>query len=339
VANRQDWIALIRQLATKYHVDPRAALAVASAEGLSGAAGDNNTSWGPFQLHVGGALPAGRDRAWAESPAGIDYALRQIAGVAKGLSGPAAIEAIVRQFERPADPTGEIARASQAYGSFAGGPPPIPHAAPGIPPVPTSAPVRQIPAHVLNVVNQSLSGTLGETNPDALEPMKLPTFVPRSAPSPAPRPTPRTTVASATAARPAQAGSEFTTVDAEGAPDANGVRHHAAYDWMLGGDNPVPALLGGTVIEAKPSRGSSGQVYGGTVKVQTTDGRVLVYRHVNPNVRVGQKVQAGQAVARVVRWLDNPKSSHAHVELWKTLQGGYKFDNMLDPLSLIGGAQ
>lgn len=179
MANRQDWIALIRQLATKYGVDPRAALAVASSEGLSGGVGDAGTSYGPFQLHRGGALPAGRDRVWAESPAGIEYALRQIAGVAKGLSGPAAIEAIVRKFERPADPTGEIARASQAYGSFAGGGG-APVAAPGVPAV---APVRQIPTHVLSVVNQSLAGALpGEASPVVQQPLKLPTFVPRRAP-------------------------------------------------------------------------------------------------------------------------------------------------------------
>ena len=55
--------------APRYGVDPAAALAVAAQEGLSGRVGDAGTSFGPFQLHRGGALPAGRGRAWAESNA------------------------------------------------------------------------------------------------------------------------------------------------------------------------------------------------------------------------------------------------------------------------------
>ena len=120
MAYRADWTRYIRQRAAKYGVDPQAALAVASREGLSGAVGDQGTSFGPFQLHVGGALPAGRGRAWAESPAGIDYALGQMGGVARGLRGPQAVNAIVRRFERPADPNAEVAGAIGALGSFGG---------------------------------------------------------------------------------------------------------------------------------------------------------------------------------------------------------------------------
>jgi murein DD-endopeptidase MepM/ murein hydrolase activator NlpD len=135
---------------------------------------------------------------------------------------------------------------------------------------------------------------------------------------------------------PKNTGSQFSTVDAEGAPDARGVHHHAAYDWMLGPDKPVPALGGGVVVEAKPSRGNSGQVFGGTVKIQMANGQVIVYRHVNPNVRVGQKVAPGQQVAAVTHWNDNPSSSHTHLEVWKTLGGGYRYENMLDPTKIFG---
>ena len=114
------WIPYIRQGALARVLDPDAVLAVAGVEGLSGAPGDNNTSWGPFQLHVGGALPQGRDRKWAESQAGINYALDQIAGVAKGLKGQQAIKAIVTRFERPAKPQAEIERALATYRSGAG---------------------------------------------------------------------------------------------------------------------------------------------------------------------------------------------------------------------------
>lgn len=113
-----DWEAYIRSRAARYGVDPVAALAVASVEGLSGGRGDQGTSAGPFQLHRGGALPANRSYEWAESQEGIDYALSKIGQVAGGLKGKAAIAHIVRRFERPADPDGEIARAEAALGRF-----------------------------------------------------------------------------------------------------------------------------------------------------------------------------------------------------------------------------
>jgi len=115
------WRSYIRQGARKRGLDPQAVLAIAAVEGLSGAVGDQGTSYGPFQLHRGGALPAGQGRGWAESPAGIDYALNRIAGVARGLHGQQAIAAISRRFERPADPASEIAKASALYGRVGGG--------------------------------------------------------------------------------------------------------------------------------------------------------------------------------------------------------------------------
>lgn len=113
---KSDWVRQIKRLAPKYGLDAAAVLAVASAEGLGGGVGDAGTSFGPFQLHVGGALPKGKSRAWAESPAGIEYALRKISSVAKGLKGESAITAIVRQFERPARPGAEISKARSRYG-------------------------------------------------------------------------------------------------------------------------------------------------------------------------------------------------------------------------------
>ena len=108
----------IREQSVRRGLDPNAVLAVATVEGgFSGAIGDSGTSYGPFQLHVGGALPAGKSNAWARSKAGIDYALNSIAGVAKGLTGKAAISAIVTKFERPAAPRAEVAKAYSIYRS------------------------------------------------------------------------------------------------------------------------------------------------------------------------------------------------------------------------------
>lgn len=113
---------LISTLAQRYGVDPNAALAIASVEGgFNGAVGDNGTSFGPFQLHEGGALPNGRGSQWANSPAGIDYAMRHIASVAHGLHGQSAVAAISRGFERPANPSAEISKAMQRYGNVGGG--------------------------------------------------------------------------------------------------------------------------------------------------------------------------------------------------------------------------
>lgn len=116
----------IASMAQKMGLDPRAVLSVSMQEGLGGGIGDNGTSFGPFQMHVGGAFPqhiwemVGHDpqlaSRWAWSPQGIQYALSQIAGVAKGLKGQQAVEAIVRRFERPLNPNREAADAVAAYG-------------------------------------------------------------------------------------------------------------------------------------------------------------------------------------------------------------------------------
>lgn len=51
--------------------------------------------------------------------------MQRIAQVAKGLKGQDAVSAIVRQFERPADPNGEVAKASARYGHVTGGGPSV----------------------------------------------------------------------------------------------------------------------------------------------------------------------------------------------------------------------
>jgi len=106
-------------------IDPAAVLAVAQQEGgFWGAVGDQGTSFGPFQLHEGGALPSsvGNPKVWANSQAGIDYALAQIASATHGAKGLAAIEAQVNQFERPKQQlrAGEIQRAAAAYTGIQG---------------------------------------------------------------------------------------------------------------------------------------------------------------------------------------------------------------------------
>ncbi len=124
--------------------------------------------------------------------------------------------------------------------------------------------------------------------------------------------------------------SEFAFVEPQGAPDKNGVRHHAGLDWFAPTGTVVRAPAAGRIIEANPSVGTSGQVFGGTAKIQAGDRKVWIFRHVVPAVAVGARVTAGQPVAAVSRWDDGPE--HAHIEIRKTNEGGHVFENMLDPL-------
>ena len=115
--------------APQYQLDPNAVMVVAIQEGISGKVGDNGTSFGPWQLHQGGAYPSSAPQspdaanAWAWSPAGVDYALGRMQSVAGGLKGRQAVRALVYRFERPADPAKEYQQAVQALPASDGGPP------------------------------------------------------------------------------------------------------------------------------------------------------------------------------------------------------------------------
>lgn len=116
------WAQHITESSKRRGLDPDAVLAVAAVEGLSGGVGDGGNAFGPFQLNQAGGVITGRfksseeARAFAESPEGIEFALDHIEKVAKGKKGQDAINAIVHEFERPADPHGEVARALGVYG-------------------------------------------------------------------------------------------------------------------------------------------------------------------------------------------------------------------------------
>jgi hypothetical protein len=111
-------------------LDARAVIADVMGEGgFQGAVGDVSLggSYGPFQLFRGGAGAAAISRGyttpsglktWANTPAGIDYALRGIAAVAKGQTGATAIHNIVYKFEKPANPSAEVTRDIGYYSSL-----------------------------------------------------------------------------------------------------------------------------------------------------------------------------------------------------------------------------
>ena len=114
---------LIYAYSHQLRLDPYAVAAVSIAEGGGrfGAVGDNRTSYGPFQLHVGGALPPGWGPREANSPRGVLYAMQHMAASgAAGLHGLSAIRAIVTRFERPAAPGPEVSRSFATYGGWNG---------------------------------------------------------------------------------------------------------------------------------------------------------------------------------------------------------------------------
>ena len=125
-------------------------------------------------------------------------------------------------------------------------------------------------------------------------------------------------------------GSEFAVPDAQGADGPTGPLH-AGYDMFARADAPVRSPIAGTIVEVRESETTSGQIFGGVVKVQGADGQVWVFRHVEPvAVTEGMTVEAGRLLATVTPWTDG--APHAHIELWRTLEGGYNVPNMRDPL-------
>jgi murein DD-endopeptidase MepM/ murein hydrolase activator NlpD len=125
--------------------------------------------------------------------------------------------------------------------------------------------------------------------------------------------------------------SEFNVPDNEGAPGPHG-KVHAAKDWFAQNGTVVRAPVTGTVVQSKKSTTNKGQVFGGVVKIRGGDGKIWVFRHVDPRgVSEGDRVARGQVVATISQWLDGP--SHAHIEVWKKDEpDGYRVANMIDPM-------
>ena len=129
--------------------------------------------------------------------------------------------------------------------------------------------------------------------------------------------------------------SSFRYASAAGAADSEGTKRHAGMDWFAKVGTPVKSPVAGKIIEVKRSKGSGGKVFGGVVKVQGKDGKIFVFRHVDPTgLKVNQQVKAGFHIASVGKWDDG--SPHAHIEIWKGL-GDYKLSNMIDPYKYFGG--
>ena len=352
--------AIVR-IARNHGVDPVAALAVAMGEGgiRFGAVGDNNTSWGPFQLHRGGALPADKDAAWANSIPGIRYAIRTMANAgAKGLEGLDAINAIVRQFERPAAPDASVQNAWKRYqdpafrqtlmdavGPLPGQQPQMPGTQPQGAPTndlaraAALASMQRIAAGEKADPVRALSDLIVERQKTASTPSTQPgTTRPQIESNPA-RAGEQVTLPSGLVqpiAGKVPTTSAFGYVDPEGMPDKNGVKRHGAVDWFGKAGTGVRTPWAGEVVEVKASRGNTGQVFGGVVKVRDPiTGYVFVVRHIDPaKFKVGQEIDAGTVIGGITDWKSG--SPHAHIEIWRTLEGGYRHENAIDPVTLFG---
>lgn len=121
----------------------------------------------------------------------------------------------------------------------------------------------------------------------------------------------------------------FNLRDAQGAPSLDGNRYHSAVDIFAPGGSPVVSPVAGRVYQVDASRGWTGQVFGGVVRILEPSGVLWVLRHVEPCVSVGQEAIAGEAVASVTPWRDG--GPHLHLEIWRTPTGGYRHENMIDP--------
>lgn len=121
----QQALNYLRQLLVQEHVNPDAAMSVFSVEGASGGIGDGGHAFGPGQFNNAGGVWTGRYKglspqqinaiAWSQQ--GLQELAQRVGRVAGGVKNPTkAVQQIVTQFERPADPKGEVAKALARLG-------------------------------------------------------------------------------------------------------------------------------------------------------------------------------------------------------------------------------
>lgn len=119
------FVNAVRALATLYRLDPLAVFASAVDLGIDGIISYSGTRYGPWELS-GAAGPLAKitelqpydadGNDWAWSNAGLTYAVTGMANAgARGLTGHAAVDHIVKYFERPADLANQTATREATY--------------------------------------------------------------------------------------------------------------------------------------------------------------------------------------------------------------------------------
>lgn len=322
-------VAAYNQSHPQRRVDLRAALAVAAQEGLSGAVGDNGTSFGPWQLHQGGALPSSvglaQGQQWASSPQGIDYALGRIGGVAGGLQGQQAVNAIVSRFERPANPGKEIASALAAYGSVPTGgyqaPPADPLAAAAAAPPAATDTRRQFATQLLAGISPT-----GQLNQDSLvaalaQRRQAMQAAPAAAPAQGVPGAPPTAPAASAPTGKFTPGAPVADLTSEGGlHPTEGLDGYPAHDYFAPAGSPAVAPVAGKVVRLSGHDPSQGPIdgphgpLGWSVYIQGNDGRTYYLTHMGSRaVKVGETVKAGTVIGTVADYAKYGTPSHIHM--------------------------
>ena len=102
-----------------------------------------------------------------------------------------------------------------------------------------------------------------------------------------------------------------------------GTRRHSAQDIGIDPNTPVVASRSGTVLQSYSSGYGS---VGGAVVIKYDNGQQGLYGHTIPNVKVGDKVKAGQKIAKVA---NDGGNTHLHY-MRKDTRGNY-----IDPLPIL----
>lgn len=108
---------------------------------------------------------------------------------------------------------------------------------------------------------------------------------------------------------------------------SRGRRRHSAQDIGVDPNTPVVASRSGTVLQAYSSGYGS---VGGAVVIRYDNGQQGLYGHTIPNVKVGDKVKAGDRIAKVA-----PDGGNTHLHyMRKDTRGNY-----IDPLPILKGSK
>lgn len=106
-----------------------------------------------------------------------------------------------------------------------------------------------------------------------------------------------------------------------------GARRHSAQDIGVDPNTPVVASRSGTVLQSYSSGYGS---VGGAVVIRYDNGQQGLYGHTIPTVKVGDKVKAGDRIARVA-----PDGGNTHLHyMRKDTRGNY-----IDPLPILKGSK
>lgn len=324
---------VIDAYARQLGLDPRAVKAIGMVEGglRRNAVGDHGTSFGPFQLHVGGALPRGRNAAWAGSNEGILYAMRQMAGSgARGQSGRAAVEAISRRFERPADPGSEISRAMGYYGR-------VPAGAGGgagsfMPGKPVSTGAFSDPSldarqkalfnfaqkSVNSFINGGAAPGLGGLIGKLAAANKMKDTMHEVQGTPSPSYAAKSKGMSLGGFKPGDPVIGGTSIGAE--HDTAGLAGYPAHDYFAHPGSEVVSPVSGRIVKESghdpalgPIEGPHGPL-GWSVYVQGQDGHTYYLTHMGTRrVKVGQTVKAGTDLGTVANYDKYGTPSHIHM--------------------------